>query len=168
MEALPFAGGDHPTSVIRLEFPAELWREPVHFGDVLASVAVLHNRVLALRRFKEGITPGQLLHPVTYLAPDERLTVKSFLAEGQPCELYAFPAVARTVAELLREVAAATPGPVPFRVLISLFKNELELLTRRRYREDDVRRLFKLAEIGAAFARVRVALDESGGGEKAA
>jgi len=168
VEALPFAGDDRPTSVIRLEFPAELWREPVPFGNVLANVAVLHNRVLALRRFKEGITPGQLLHPATYLAPDERLTVKSFPAADRPCELYAFPAVARTVAELLREVAAATPAPVRFRVLISLFKNELELLARRRYREDDVRRLFKLAEIGAAFAGVRVALDESAGRETAA
>ena len=151
----------HPTSVIALRLAPDAWREPARFAELLTAFALLHNRVLVLRRYKEHIRKGQLLHPALYLADDEKLAVKSFPADGQPCELYAYPAVARTVAELVAEVARAAPAEVPFRTLISLFKDELEILTRRHYREEEARRLFKLNVLGESLAGATVSLAES-------
>ncbi len=152
--------GRYPASVIRVELGA--WRAPVFFGELLYALAVLHNRLLSLRKYKEAATRGQILHPASYLAADEQLTVKNYPADGAPLECYAYPAVARTLAAFLAELAAAPPGEeVPFRTLIALFKNEIEVLKKRRYHEDDIRRLLKIDALAAALAGARVSLEES-------
>ena len=161
MESLFSHGEHHPTSVITLEFAPSAWREPARFAETLTALAILHNRLLALRRYKEAIKPGQLLHPAGYLAGDEKLGMKAYPGEDRPCELYAFPAVARTLADLINEIAAAAPHSVPYRTLITLFKDELEILTRRHYHEDEARRIFKLDVLGPALAGARASLAEN-------
>ncbi len=164
METLFERTGGQPASIISVELAS--WQAPVPFSEVLYALAVLHNRLLALRKYKGDVKKGQLLHPAAYLAADERLAVRSYPSDGRPLELLAYPAVARTLAAFLHEVAAAAPAEVSYTALITLFKNELELLAKRHYREEQVRRLLKLDVLGAALGGARVTLDESPGGEQ--
>jgi hypothetical protein len=150
-----FGAGDHPQSVIRVELDG--WRAPGRFAETLAALALLHNRILTLRRYKDAIRKGQLLHPASYLAEDEQLVVKSFPGAGKPLELFAYPAVARTFAEAVNAAAAAAPGDVPLPTLIVLLKDELETLGRRHYREDEIRRLLKLDALRDGLAGARAA-----------
>lgn len=159
METLFGAEGRSPASVIKLELAS--WQAPAEFAELLQALAVVHNRLLVLRKCKGETKKGQLLHPALYLPADELLLVKEFPADGRPFEFYAYPAIARTLATFLEQLAAAAPAALPFKTLITLFRDELELLTRRRYREDQIRRLFKLDVLQTALAGARVALEES-------
>jgi len=159
VETLFGAKGRCPASVIKLELAS--WRAPVDFAELLQALAVVHNRILVLRKCKGVVKKGQLLHPAPYLPPDELLIVKSFPADGRPFEFYAYPTIARTVATFLREVAAAAPADVPFKTLITLFKDELEILAKRRYREDQIRRLLKLDVLKERLTNARVSLEEA-------
>ncbi len=162
METLFGATGRYPASVIKLELAS--WEAPVEFAELLQALAVVHNRILVLRKCKGVVKKGQLLHPALYLPADELLIIKSFPADGRPFEFYAYPTIARTVASFLREVSAAAPADVPFKTLITLFKNELEILKKRRYREDQIRRLLKLDVLKEGLTGARVSLDESAEG----
>lgn len=166
MESLFSHGEHHPTSIISLELAAATWREPARFAEILTALAILHNRILTLRRYKEAVKKGQFLHPAGYLAGDEKLGIKAYPGDDHPCELYAFPAVARTLADFINEIAAAAPGPIPYRTLITLFKDELEILTRRHYHEDETRRLFKLDVLGPALAGARASVAENAADEQ--
>lgn len=159
METLFGAKGRYPASVIKLELKS--WQAPLDFAEFLQALAVVHNRILVLRKCRGVVKKGQLLHPALYLPADELLIIKNFPADGQPFEFYAYPTIARTVASFLNEVAAAAPGDVPYKTLISLFKDELETLTKRRYREDQIRRLLKLDALKEALGGARVSLEES-------
>lgn len=145
MQTLFDQGEDTPTGVVALHLTS--WREPSRFAEILQSLAVLHNRILVLKKYRDAVTKNQLLHPATALPPEDMLEVRQFPQDGRPLEFYAYPAIARTLCSLLGEVAAAAPREVPFPSLIVLFKDELELLLRRRFREDDIRRLLKLDEL---------------------
>jgi hypothetical protein len=144
---------------VKLEMAS--WRTPEDFAELLKALAVLHNRLLILRKCKADTKKGQLLHPALYLPADELLVIKDFPADGRPFEFYAYPAIARTMAAFLKEVAAAAPGNVPFKTLIALFRDELELLTKRRYGEDRIRRLLKLDVLREGLVGARVSLEES-------
>jgi hypothetical protein len=159
VETLFGAKGRYPASVIKLELKS--WQAPLDFAEFLQALAVVHNRILVLRKCRGVVKKGQLLHPALYLPADELLIIKNFPADGQPFEFYAYPTIARTVASFLNEVAAAAPGDVPYKTLISLFKDELETLTKRRYREDQIRRLLKLDALKEALGGARVSLEES-------
>jgi hypothetical protein len=159
MDTLFGAEGRHPASVIKLELAS--WQAPEEFAELLQALAVVHNRLLVLRKCRSDIKKGHLLHPSLYLAADELLLIKNFPADGRPFEFYAYPAIARTIASFLAEVAAAAPGPVAFKTLIGLFHDELELLTKRRYAEEQIRRLLKLDVLGPALRGARVELEES-------
>ncbi len=159
METLFGAKGRYPASVIKLELKS--WQAPLDFAEFLQALAVVHNRILVLRKCRGVVKKGQLLHPALYLPADELLIIKNFPADGRPFEFYAYPTIARTVASFLKEVAAAAPGDVPYKTLISLFKDELETLTKRRYREDQIRRLLKLDALKEALGGARVSLEES-------
>lgn len=159
METLFGAKGRYPASVIKLELAS--WQAPVDFAELLQALAVVHNRILVLRKCKGVVKKGHLLHPALYLPADELLIVKSFPADGQPFEFYAYPTIARTVATFLQEVAAAAPGDVPYKTLITLFKDELEILAKRRYREDQIRRLLKLDVLKEGLTNASVSLEES-------
>jgi hypothetical protein len=148
VETLFGAEGRYPASTVKLELAS--WRTPEDFAELLKALAVLHNRILILRKCKTDTRTGQLLHPALYLP-----------ADGRPFEFYAYPAIARTVTTFLQEVAAAAPADVPFKTLISLFKDELELLTKRRYSEDRIRRLLKLDVLREGLVGARVSLEES-------
>jgi len=158
LETLFESARGRPTAVIKIELAD--WRTPVAFAELTAALAVLHNRLLSLRKFKDAIRKGQLLHPAAYLAADEVWTVKNFPDDGRPYECYAYPAVARTLAAFLGEVAAAAPGAVPLRSLIAHFKDELEILKKRRYDEAHIRRLLKLDVLGPALVGARVRVEE--------
>jgi hypothetical protein len=158
VETLFGAEGRYPASVIKLELAS--WDAPIEFAELLQALAVLHNRVLVLRKCKGVVKKGQLLHPALYLPADELLIIKSFPADGRPFEFYAYPTIARTVATFLAEVAASSPANVPFKTLISLFKDELEILKKRRYREDQIRRLLKLDVLREGLKGARVSLEE--------
>jgi len=159
VETLFEAEGRYPASTVKLELAS--WRAPEDFAELIKALAVLHNRILILRKCKADTRKGQLLHPALYLPADELLEIKNFPADGQPFEFFAYPAIARTVASFLGEVAAAAPSDVPFKTLISLFKDELEFLTKRRYSEDRIRRLLKLDVLKESLVGARVSLEES-------
>jgi hypothetical protein len=159
VETLFGAEGRYPASTVRLELAS--WQTPEDFAELLKALAVVHNRILILRKCKADTKKGQLLHPALYLPADELLVIKNFPADGRPFEFYAYPAIARTLASFLQEVAAAAPRGVPFKTLISLFRDELELLTKRRYAEDRIRRLLKLDVLQEGLVGARVSLEES-------
>jgi hypothetical protein len=159
VETLFGATGRYPASVIKLELAS--WEAPVEFAELLQALAVVHNRILVLRKCKGVVKKGQLLHPALYLPADELLIIKSFPADGRPFEFYAYPTIARTVASFLQEVAAAAPADIPFKTLISLFKDELEILKKRRYREDQIRRLLKLDVLREGLNGARVSWEEA-------
>jgi len=98
VETLFGAEGRYPASTVKLELAS--WRTPEDFAELLMALAVLHNRILILRKCKTDTRKGQLLHPALYLPADELLVIKNFPADGQPFEFYAYPAIARTVARL--------------------------------------------------------------------
>jgi hypothetical protein len=160
METLFDSRDGCPAAVV--EISLESWRHPVAFAEFLYALAVLHNRLLSLRKYKAAITRGQLLHPAAYLADDERLAVAALPADGRPLEVLAYPAVARTLAAFLTEVAAAAPAEVPYKTLILLFKDELEILAKKRMKEEAIRRLLKLDALAPALAGARVALADGG------
>ena len=153
-----FSPDDHPQSVIRLKLGS--WRAAAHFAETLAALTLLHNRILTLRRYKDGIRKGQLLHPALYLPAEEQLAVKNFPDDDKPFSFYVYPVVARTFAELLNAAAAAAPGDVPLPRLIVLLKNELETLGRRHYHEDEIRRLLKLDVLREALAGAQAEIED--------
>lgn len=153
------AKGRYPASVIKLELAS--WQTPVDFAELLMALAVVHNRILVLRKCKGVVKKGHLLHPALYLPADELLIIKNFPGEGRPLEFYAYPTIARTVASFLQEVAAAAPADVPYKTLITLFKDELEVLKKRRYREDQIRRLLKLDVLKEGLTGARVSREEA-------
>lgn len=137
------------------------WRDAQSFAAAAAAVAILHNRLLALKKFKDGITKGQILHPGPYLAAEERWAVRRYPDDGAGYEGAAHPAVAKTLTAFLKEIVAAAPNQVPFRSLITLFKDEIEILKKRHYNEDEIRRLLKLDVLTLALVGATVQLEDS-------